>query len=323
MVETVVETRGGAGLDKLESLARRANELKANLNALLHAIETKYLHDPRFSSLVKNMLRTIHPPEPPSEQLFLVSSSLEKYVSALEHSVKTLTEYAVALDRLYEELDKLNKELSELSAWGELLKEVAPHLASEAQKLQASAQKLLSQPSLEDPKRSLDEVELMLKDIRSHLRVCKTAYINRVNELLLTTSQLARMVKRASRSSLLTETSRILSYEESLRKLEEKLNRAAKQPIETMLSLSQVKAELDRIEGELSQLTDLDANSEEEMIIREIDRLAHALENRAVNLTLVIETISKRTGLPIEKVLYQLYLMEKRKVVSIYVKLEA
>ncbi|MCS7104712.1 MAG: hypothetical protein NZ954_04020 [Thermofilaceae archaeon] len=323
MVETVVETRGGAGLDKLESLARRANDLKANLNALLHAIETKYLHDPRFSSLVRSVLRTVQPPEPPSEQLFLVSSSLEKYVNALEHSVKTLTEYAVALDRLYEELDKLNRELSELSAWGELLKEVAPHLASEAQKLQASAQKLLSQPPLEDPKRSLDEVDLILKDIRSHMRVCKTAYVNRVNELLLTTSQLARMVKRASRSSLLTETSKFLSYEESLRKLEEKLNRAAKQPIETMLNLSQVKAELDRIESELSQLTDLDANSEEEMVIREIDRLAHAFENRAVNLSLVIETISKRTSLPIEKVLYQLYLMEKRKVVSIYVKLEA
>ncbi|MEM2298579.1 MAG: hypothetical protein QXW23_03570, partial [Thermofilaceae archaeon] len=113
MVEAVVEARREVGLDRLEVLVRRANELKANLGALVSAIESKYSSDPQLGSLISNVLKAVKPPEPPDEQLFNVASSLERYVGELERSVKLLTEYAVTLDKLQEGFGKLEKEAEE------------------------------------------------------------------------------------------------------------------------------------------------------------------------------------------------------------------
>lgn len=322
MAEVIVETRGSADLGKLEMLIRRANELKTNIEALARAIESKYSKDPRLGSIVKNLLKTVQPPEPPNDQLFSISSSLEKYVSALEFGVRTLTTYAVTLDKLYEELDKLEKEVAELTVWEELLKNLAPHLAAEASRLASRAQRLLSQPPLDEPKRALDEVEASLKEVRSHIRVCKTVYMNRLNELSSAVSQLAKTLKRASRIQTPAEAGKLLVHEEALKKLGERLEEASRRPLEVKLDLVAVKRELENIEREISELAESALNAEEGNVARELERVARALEARSVSYASLVESLSKRSGLPLEKVCYLLYLLEKKGFISLEVRIK-
>jgi len=323
VVEALLEVRGRADLSKLEALVRRASELKTNLEALARAIETKYAADPRLGSVVKNLLKTAQPPEPPSDQLLTASSSLEKYVSALENSVKALASYAVALDRLYESLVKLEKEAGELAAWGELLREAAPHLAAEATKLVAKAGRLLSQPPLEDPQRMLEEVELCLREVRNRTRVCKTVYVNRLNELLSEVSRLSKLLKRASRAQTPLEAGKLLAYEETLRKLGEKLEEASRRPLELKLDLTAVKRELENVERELAELAESALSGEEGSVAKELERLARSLDSRTVSYALLVESLSRRSGLPIEKVCHLLYVLEKRGYLSLEVRIKA
>jgi len=322
VTEVVVEAREKADLSKLEMLIKRANELKTNIEALARAIESKYSADPRLGSVVKNLLKTMQPPEPPSDQLLSVSNSLEKYVSALEFGVKTLTTYAVTLDELYEDLEKLEREVAELVVWEELLRNLAPHLASEASRLASRAQRLLSQPPLDEPKRALDEVETFLKEVRSHNRVCRTVYTNRLNELLSTVSQLAKTLKRASKVQTPTDAGRLFAYDEALRKLEEKLEEASRRPLEVKLDLVAVKRELESIEREISVLAESALSAEEGSLARELERVARALDTRAVSFMSLVESLSRRSGLPLEKVCYLIYLLEKRGFVALEVRVK-
>lgn len=320
MVEAAVETRKEVSLDRLEALVRRANELRASLNALVGAIESRYSADPRFGGLVSNVLRAVKPSDLSGEQLVEASSSLEKYVTELERRAKMLTEYAVMLDRLQGELSKLEGEASELAVWSELLKEQAPHLAAEAAKLSLSAQRLILQPPLEDLRKVSSEVELLLKEVRSHNRVCRTAYVNRANELLGAASQLAKAVRRARGRLSLTEASRLLALEEALRGALERLNAAARRPLEAKVHLEVVKAELEAIEREVSSLAER-AFEEEGVLAREIERLARGLEGKVVTLSVLLEILAKRTGLPLEVLVRQLITLEKRGVASVQVRL--
>ncbi|MEM1567558.1 MAG: hypothetical protein QXI84_03685 [Thermofilaceae archaeon] len=322
MVEAVVEARREVSLDRLEVLVRRANELKANLGALVSAIESKYSSDPRLGSLISNVLKAVKPPEPPDEQLFSVASSLERYVGELERSVKLLTEYAVTLDKLQEELGKLEREAEELMAWSELLREIAPHLANDASRLAMRAQRLIFQPPLEDLRRALDEVDFLLREAKSHNRVCRTAYVNRVNELLGTASQLIKAVKRAHAGSALTEASKLLAFEEALKEVMKKLTEAARQPLAAKIDLAKIKLDLGNIEREVSLILEQVFNEVDRDLTREIERLARSLNGRPIALSTLLETLSKRVNLPVEAITLQLVSLEKRGFVTIQVKLE-
>lgn len=324
MVEALLEARarGEADLSKLEALVKKANELRTNLEALVRAIESKYAADPRLGGVVKNLLRAIQPQEPPGDQLLTLSSSLEKYVSSLETAVKALASYAVALDRLHEDLVRLEKEAGELAAWEELLREVAPHLAAEAAKLVAKARRLLSQPPLEDPQRALDEVELCLKEVRAHARVCRTVYSNRLNDLLSEVSQLLKSLKRASRAQTPLEAGKLLAHEESLKRLEERLEEALRRPLELKLDLAAVKRELEGIGRELAELAESALSGEESGVAKELERLARSLESRSVSYASLVESLSRRSGLPIEKVCYLLYALEKKGYASLEVRVK-
>jgi len=323
VVEALLEVREKVDLSKLEVLVKKASELKTNLEALARAIETKYAADPRLGGVVKNLLKAVQPPEPPSDQLLTVSSSLERYVSALETSVKALASYAVALDRLYENLVKLEKEVGELAAWEELLRGSAPHLAAEAAKLAAKARRLLSQPPLEDPQRVLDEVELCLREVRGHARVCRTVYVNRLNELLSKVSLLLKALKKASRAQSTLEAEKLLAYEEALRKLEERLEEASRRPLELKLDLAAAKRELESVEGELAELAESALSGEESGVARELERMARSLDSRVVSYASLVESLSRRSGLPIEKVCFLLYMLEKRGFASLEVRVKA
>lgn len=310
-------------MDRLELLIRRANELKVNLGALVKAIESKYSSDLRLGSLISNVLQAVKPPELPDEQLFNMASDLEQYVGALERSVKLLAEYAVMLDKLQEGLERLEKEAEELAAWGELLRETSPHLANDAARFAAKARRLILQPPLEDLRRALDEIDFLLREARSHNRVCRTAYVNRVNELLSTASQLVKAVKRAHAGSALTEASKLLSFEESLKELLRRLNEAVKQPLAARLDLAKIKSELESIEREVSLILEQVLNEVGRDLTREIERLARGLDGRPITLSMLLETLSKKMNIPVEALTRQLLTLEKRGFITIQVKLEA
>lgn len=321
VVEAVVKVREEATLEKLEALVKRASELRSNLNALASAIETKYSSDPRFGSFITNVLKAVRPKEPPNDQLLGVSSSLEKYIEDLERSVKMLTEYVIALDKLQEGLAKLERELGELQAWSELLRELAPHLAAETSRLTTNAQRLLFQPPLEDLRRLLDEVELTVKEAKSHNRVCKTVYINRANELLSRASQLLKTIKRIRGGTSLLEAGRLQAYEEALAKIVDRLVEATRRPLEVKLDLVAMKAEIEAIEREASVLGERVLSEEEEATAKEIERIARGLGGRVLTLSALLEVLSRRTGLPTDTVVRQLLTLEKKGFVTVQVKL--
>lgn len=321
MSEVLLENKREFSLEKLEALTRKANELRANLNALLRAIESKYSSDSRFGSLVKNLLRTVHIPEPVSESLIEASSSLEKYVAELERRVKTLTEYAVALDKVYSEIEKLEGEVEELEKWEELLRELAPHLSAEASRLLSSAHRLIQQPPFDDIRRFLDEISLLSREIANQNRVCKSVYLNRVNELLSSASQLYKAVKRVVKAQPFLEAGEIRSYEESLRRLVEKLEAANRRPLEEKLDLASIKKEIEKIEKEISKLAEGSLSDEENSLIKELEKLARSLSSRPVNYFTLLELLSRRTGIPVDRAAYMLYVLEKRGLITLQVRL--
>ncbi|MEM1509441.1 MAG: hypothetical protein QW291_07265 [Thermofilaceae archaeon] len=323
MSEVLLETKKEVSLEKLESLTRKANELRANLNALLRAIESKYSSDPRFGSLVKNLLKAIRPPEPIDNSLIVASNSLEKYVTELERGVKTLTEYAVTLDKIYSELGRLENEVKELGKWEELLKELAPHLSAEATRLLSSAHKLIQQPPFDDVKRFSDEILILSKEIRSHNRVCKSVYLNRVNELLSSASQLYKAVKRIVKAQPFSERSEIRSYEESLRKLVEKLESVNRRPLEEKLDLTLVKREIEKIEKEISNIAEGLLSGEENSLIKELEKLTRSLDNRLVSYSTLLEALSRRTDMSVDKIAYMLYVLEKRGLITLQIRLSS
>jgi len=321
VAEVIAQQRREESLERLEALVRRANELRASLNALLNAIESKYSSDPRLGSLLQNVLKAVRPPDISSEQLLSVSSSLERYVEELERSVKILTEYVVVLDKLQEALSALEGELEELEAWCELLRDLAPHLAAEAAKVAASISRYTAQPPLEDLKRAYSEAELLLREAKRCSRVCRTAYVNRVNELLAVAQQLAKTAKRVHASLALTDASAILAIEDSLRALISQLSEASSKPLKARLNLLQVKSELDAIEQKLSSLSEHVPAEGDAKLVRELERIAIALEGRTIALSNLLEILAKRTGLPLDAILRQLVLLEKKGLASIQVKL--
>ncbi|RLF05531.1 MAG: hypothetical protein DRK00_04195 [Thermoprotei archaeon] len=324
VVEVLVQVPREEGLERVEKVVKRVNELRANLNALFNAIKSRYSSDPRLSKLVENLLEAYRPPDPPNgDRLLELSSSLEEYAAGLERSVKILTKYAVALDRLNEELDKLEKLVGELDRWSSLLRDVAPHLSSEALKLVSRANRLLQQLPLEDPLRTLDEASITVREARRLSRVCKRVYANRVNELLSSASQLLKTLRRAARSTSMMGASEARMYEAELRKIIDRLEAALREPLEQGLSLSPLREELKRLEEASSKLLEGLLSREEEAVVRELERLARALEDRPVELSRLIEAVSRKAGLPIERAAYLLYVVEKKGFARLHVRLRA
>ena len=323
VVEVLVQVPREEGLERVEKAVKRVNELRASLNALFNAIRSRYSSDPRLSKLVENLLEAYRPPNPPdSDRLLEVSSSLEEYAAGLERSVKALTRYAVALDRLNEELNKLERLASELDKWGSLLRDVAPHLSSEALRLVSRVNRLLQQLPLEDPLRTLDEASITVREARRLSRVCKSVYANRVNELLSSASQLLKSLRRASRSTSIITASEARMYEEEVRKIISRLEEALREPLSHGLNLSPIREELKKLEEASSKLLEGLLSGEEEAVVRELERLARALEDRGVELSTLIEALSRKTGLSIERAAYLLYVVEKKGFARLHVKLK-
>jgi len=323
VVEALAEARAEVSLERLGALIRRATELRSNFEALAGAIRAKYSSDARISSLVGNVIKALEPQEVSRDRLADISSRLESYVENLERSVKLLTEYAVLLDRLEEGLKRLEREGAELAAWSELLKAAAPHLAAEAAKLAAAAQRLLSQRLFEegDLRRVVDEVELALREARSHARVCRTAYSNRVNELLSQASQVLKALRKAGGAVQLEEAGRVRALEDRLSGLVARLSEALQRPLEVKLDLAAARAELSQIEEEAAALVERALSGEGEVVAREVERLARSLEGRPLTLSLLLETLSRRTGIPMDALARQLVMLEKRGFLTVHVKL--
>lgn len=324
MAEVLVEAQKEEGLERVEKAVRRVNELRASLNALFNAIRSRYSSDPRLSTLVENLLEAYRPPHiPDSSRLLEVSSSLEEYAMGLERSVKLLTRYAIALDRLSEELGRLEKLAGELEKWGSLLRDSAPHMSSQALKLVSRVSRLLQHLPLEDPLRTLDEASIAVREARRLCRLCRNVYVNRVNELLSSASQLLKTLKRASKSSSMVAASEARVYEEEVRKIVGSLEEAAREPLNNSLNLSHVRERLKELEEASSRLFEGLLSGEEEDVLRRLERLSRALGERGVGFTTLVEAISRKTGLSIERAAYLLYVVEKKGFVRLQVRLRA
>lgn len=322
MAKLVVEASREDVLGRVERVVRRAAELRASFEAIARALRSRHSSDPRLRELVENLLKTYTPPPPPDPRRMLeVSSSIEEYVERFERIVEALASHAVALERLSMEIGKLEDIIGELEEWGEMLKDLAPHMSSEAFKLLSKARKIVEQLPLEDPSRSIDEIALTVKEARRVIRVCRGIYEGRVKELLTRASWMLKVLKKACRVASLSEIGEIKRYERRLASISEELEACLKAPLEYRVGIAAVRMELGEMEKRISELFRGVLGEDEEIVVEELERVSKALGGRTLDYSGLVETISRSTGIPLERAAYLIYLVSKKGFIAVKVKL--
>jgi len=319
--DTLVQVREEDTLRKAEKIIRRINELRASFESIKKTLQAKYSTEPRLKELVENLLQAYSPPPPPStEQLALASKSLEGYTAQLEDVVRKLASYVLSLEDLSHSIKRLEEEVQHLAVWEERLAKMAPHLASECHKLRARSMRLLSQVPLEDPSRSLDEIELTLQEARRLSRIARGVYEGRVAEAIAMAGRIRKLLEKALRIASMEEAEGLRSTEREVDEIAKLLERARSNPLEYGVDLDDAKSRLSAAESQVAPLISKSLSGEEQAVLRQLERAHRLAQGKSMSIAALADAVSRSTGLPVEEVLKTIYSLSRKGLVDVRVR---
>lgn len=305
-------------LELLAEKSRRASELRRNAESLASLIRDRYSRDSDLSKLVKNILATYSLPPPPiRDPLVEAVRQIEEYSSRVEEYIGRMTRYASSLEQLERGLERLRNGISEVKKWHEALTSINEYLASSSLKLLRRAERLLKALPLEDPIKSLDEINALFADVERHNRTCMGVYESRVAELESLLEESNKLFKKAYS---LSSSEEIIEIKAALNDLEKSVLELREEP-EKMRDFRKVKERLSEVHRRLREFLTNTISDDEKVLLREYSRLRIALGGKSIRFSYLVEQLSRRSGLGIEETMLLIYKMCKKGLVKVQAKI--
>ncbi|MFZ8855141.1 MAG: hypothetical protein ACO2OQ_03140 [Thermofilaceae archaeon] len=306
-------------LDYIVSSGSRAREKIAEAERLLSLVKSRVEGSPRLKELLGRVAESLWVPDPPlpgsAEEVGRKLEEYEKHLDALLGKLKALSLAVEVLERVLPEVDRLR---GELEHWAQVIKDVSPPLHSELSRFLARLSRVLQGlPSLEVEKGAEVLRDLLEKGEQLEARA-RAEYNKSVGLLLSEVSSVRELLGKALSVSYPHDRFELEEGVKRLSEIEKQLQELRKAP--APFSPPQVHAELARIRALASQRLSEAVKPSEAAVMEAYSRLAAGSEHRLYLLHELVESISRRSGTPLEETLTTLYELSRKGLIKPLVK---
>ena len=309
-------------LKELADRARRIEELKRKIESLVESLSKSYTGSERLSKLIENLLKTqAPPPPPPKNKLSDAALELGEYEYQLKRYLEHLTEHAEILRRLSELEGMVTSRLEEVKKWAEKMENINPYYASQARRVVSKAKRVLDELPLASPKESLERLNETYGNMARVVRMCQSIYAGKLKELEGLVGSARKILGKARSVARLEEADVIMRAKKVLEEAEARLSEARARAPYDSLDVVELRRKLEEIHKQLRNLVLSSLTEEETSLLEEYGRLAKAYKGKYAPYHLLLEQLSRATGLKIEDVQNKLYSMSKKGMIKVLVKL--
>lgn len=297
-------------LDYLANSSLRVSEELERIEQLYDELIRKGQSSPFLKTLVDRLVNEIKIPEPPfppdAEGLTEKLEEYERNLRALEEALKQTVNFVDQIAKLAPEVEQALERVEKMAS---IIKTINPTLADTAfrqlSKVRRLNDALISEPKLPilaDLEKDLEELERVERSLRSEYE--KT--IGFIQRELVATREL---VERSMSVALLQDKSRLAQELEKLDKMNSRLVELKNNP--QPITPRDFYLEIQRIR-ELSESIMRSSLSQDEIKVFEtLLWLRTGSENKVFELSDLIELVSRRSNISINKTLETLYKLSK------------
>ncbi len=303
-------------LDYLAQSSQKVSEEISRVEQLYEALVKKGESNAFLKALVEKISSSIIIPDPPlppdSESL---PQRLEEYERSLKALEETLRQTLNFLERVEKIIPEAEKAVERVESYAKIISPLNPSMASEAARSAARVRRL-QEALMRDPKLPLlADLERGVEDLDRVEKALKSEYEKALGFILRELTSTREIARRALAVAALQEKSQLERDVEDLNRMEQELVelKAKPQPIDTQRFYS----ELGRIKNRAGEILQRSLAPSEARVLEALLWLATSSESKVMELSDLVDTISRRGGVGISETLSALYKLSKSGAVKV------
>ena len=311
--------REGDGIARLAYKSASVRSLVEQIEGLRRLLRETYRSGVP-SRLVEAYLSTHEVPRLPEEEIGDVVRDLEYYERELREYLESLTRFAGRLEELQQLEQRLRSRLPELEAWAARMGAVNPYHGAEGERLVGRVRRALESLDLESLERAIEDLRRLVKDQESYIRLARSMYLRRLDEIEARLETLKVYVNRAAALAGLEDAPRVEEAREFVREIALLIGEAREKAPHDDLDLEALCRRIDELREVVATIASKGMRQEEDAVLRECGRLSRAMGQRGLQLSAAVDMISKGSGLRVEEVLRTLYSLDRKGLVRLVVR---
>ncbi len=299
-------------------LQKEAKELWRTLNE--YASEAPH---PLILHMIKELESLEEIPEPikAEEELKGLVSSLKEYVDYSRERIESLREYLRSIRDLSAMLIEIEEKVPLLEAWSETLKNIEPKVSSEALRAINKVRRIRETKSVKDIRRITDEVSEVLKNVYYTLRLCQRVYDKKLSLIREQVESAIKLYKGARKIADISSISMLEGAYARLIHAQNIIEDVKRRAPFVDVDLLQVEKEVQEILRTFKEIFDSSMKGNEMRVLKALGTLVPQYGDRALPLHIVIMQISRLAEMNIDEVLKTLFVLSKRRLVPIKIKI--
>jgi len=309
-------------LEELSLKAKKAAEARKRVEMLLNLLREEYEDKDFIRPLLGQIMEFNKPPDLdiPIDELLRVENSLDSYSKSLDEYVDKLSSLATSLEKMLNVLEKVESSAETLERWSRLIRNTSPHIFSENARLLGRCRKLLESPGY-DIEQYVDELQYLHRELTKQLNLAKRIFMKRLKKIGEKIAFIETLFQRMRHLGDIQVQEKLQRLNKRLMEIKSIIERIESEPLSHEHNIAVLEKEIETILTEAKKMSERIMDRETKETLAALTALFNKQE-RALNLSLVVDYVSKRTGFSKILVLEKMYYLAAKNIISIKVKIE-